>query len=275
MDSLIRYVATDCKIDIGSYTQYVNKICNCIQANGLTKEMLTEPEFTKKVMELPFTKGRRISYKIMYSNIICGMSYNWYIDIDFFEQPMGVELQINITSQTYMINVEETYLTKLARTVEECIDREWGVFVRVIDAYSDMLNMLLVPELHRVENMTRRVVFSMMAGMYGARWWKEYVNEDYCCTEPAESIEYAVSDDRILSMNIEEFDKVITAEWKNCFSQEFSEEFLNYIHKLSKSRKKILSNYRSDSDFYMGVRKAMEGAIRELATVQCRIEHVI
>lgn len=273
MDSLIRYVATDCRVELESYTRYVNDICNCIKGNGLVKEMLTEPEFTKKVTEIPYTKGREISYEIMFSNIICGMSYTWYIDLDFFEQPTGLEFQINITSQTYMINVEETYLMKLAGTVEACIAKDWGVFVRVIDAYSDMLNMLLVPELHRVENLTRRVVFCMMSGRYGANWWKEYIDGEHC--EAAVDSEYAVSDDRVLSMNMEDFDRVITDEWKSCFSEEFTDEFLEDIHKIAHARPKIFNNYRSDTDFYLTVRKAIESSNRELATVQCRIEHVI
>lgn len=146
MESLIRYVATECRYEIESYTQYVKDICSRLESRGMISYMLSEPSCTKKVAQLPDSGGRRISYEIMYSIAICGISYTWYIDMDFFERQTGTELRININSKTYLLGIEDGYMLKLQQVIEDCIGSDWGTFVRIVDAYSDMLNTLLYPD---------------------------------------------------------------------------------------------------------------------------------
>lgn len=271
MDGLIKYIAAENKIKIDSYTQYVNNICSCIQDNGMVVNMLTEPEYTKKVTQLPSADGRRISYEIMYDNVICGISYTWYINIDFYERMSGTELQINITSQTYMLSVGEEYLTKLEQLIEECICSDWGVLVRVIDAYSDMLNVLLFPEIHRFENSLRRVVSCVMSSVYGAQWWKDGKNETFAAVKNG----YAVSDETVLSMHVDDFDKIITGEWKDCFSKYFTDGFIDRLHGLADAYKKVFSNHKGDKDFYFSVKGMLESANSELITVIWKVEHTL
>ena len=170
MESLIRYVATECRYEIESYTQYVKDICSRLESRGMISYMLSEPSCTKKVAQLPDSGGRRISYEIMYSIAICGISYTWYIDMDFFERQTGTELRININSKTYLLGIEDGYMLKLQQVIEDCIGSDWGTFVRIVDVYSDMLNTLLYPDLHRVENSCRRLVSGIMTNVYGAMW---------------------------------------------------------------------------------------------------------
>lgn len=96
--SLVRYIASQCRMEIDGYTEYVDKVSKCIQEKGMVDNMLSEPAYTKKVAPLSYSEGRRISYEIVYSNSICGISYTWYINMDFFEKSTGTELRINITS---------------------------------------------------------------------------------------------------------------------------------------------------------------------------------
>lgn len=53
MESLIRYVATECRYEIESYTQYVKDICSRLESRGMISYMLSEPSCTKKVAQLP------------------------------------------------------------------------------------------------------------------------------------------------------------------------------------------------------------------------------
>ncbi len=286
MDScLVRYVATKCRTQLNGYTHYVENVSSCLQDNNMVGDMLSEPAFTKKVTQLPHGDGRRISYEIMYSNSICGISYTWYINMDFFERDTGIELRVNIVSQTYIMSVGDEYLTKLTQLIEQCIGGDWGVFVRVIDAYSDMLNMLLFPDMHRVENTTRRVVAGLMTSMYGVLWWKEN-SSDLCSVEVGDdcaeadagdedNFGCAVSDDTILRMNLVDFCRIINEEWKTIFSEYFSEEFLENIHRLSEAYTLVRGNNRSDTHFYNEVKDTIERINRELINVLWKVEQIV
>ena len=237
MESLIRYVATECRYEIESYTQYVKDICSRLESRGMISYMLSEPSCTKKVAQLPDSGGRRISYEIMYSIAICGISYTWYIDMDFFERQTGTELRININSKTYLLGIEDGYMLKLQQVIEDCIGSDWGTFVRIVDAYSDMLNTLLYPDFHRVENSCRRLVSGIMTNVYGAMWWKN--------GESSSSGDFAVWDDTVFGMNIMDFEKIMTSEWEHTFSRYLPEDYMDNFHKLAEGYWLVLHNHRS------------------------------
>lgn len=277
--SLVRYIASQCRMEIDGYTEYVDKVSKCIQEKGMVDNMLSEPAYTKKVAPLSYSEGRRISYEIVYSNSICGISYTWYINMDFFEKSTGTELRINITSQTYIISIEDEYFTRLTQVVEECIKKDWRVLVKVVDAYGDMLNMILFPELHRIENTARRVVNGLMSRVYSAMWFKE--NNGICnntgkeCsgTDKVKNSEYAVFDNTVIMMSIADFDRVITQEWDCVFSRYFSQDFRYDMHKLAQAYTKVLNNYCSDKEFYIDTKRIMESVNKELVNVLWKIEN--
>ncbi len=276
--SLVRYIASQCRTEIDGYTEYVDKVSKCIQEKGMVDNMLSEPAYTKKVAPLSYSEGRRISYEIVYSNSICGISYTWYINMDFFEKSTGTELRINITSQTYIISIEDEYFTRLTQVVEECIKKDWRVLVKVVDAYGDMLNMILFPELHRIENTARRVVNGLMSGAYSAMWYKENGrvcdNTEECSeTDKVKNSEYAVFDNTVIMMSIADFDRVITQEWDCVFSRYFSQDFRYDMHKLAQAYTKVLNNYCSDKEFYIDTKRIMESVNKELVNVLWKIEN--
>lgn len=267
MESLIRYVATECRYEIESYTQYVKDICSRLESRGMISYMLSEPSCTKKVAQLPDSGGRRISYEIMYSIAICGISYTWYIDMDFFERQTGTELRININSKTYLLGIEDGYMLKLQQVIEDCIGSDWGTFVRIVDAYSDMLNTLLYPDFHRVENSCRRLVSGIMTNVYGAMWWKN--------GESSISGDFAVWDDTVFGMNIMDFEKIMTSEWEHTFSRYLPEDYMDNFHKLAEGYWLVLHNHRSDKKFYMDMKKIIETVNRETVTRLWDIEDKI
>lgn len=260
MEGLIRYVATGCRTEIRSYTRYVEDVCNCLERNGLINYMLSEPSCTKKVTPIIHSDGRKISYEIMYGNSICGITYTWIINMDFYEKKSGTELRININSQTYMLNIEDSYLIKLRQVIEDYIENDWKTIVIIVDAYSDMLNTLLFPEMHRIENVCRRLVAGFMINTYGASEW---LNTD--CNV----------DNTIFGMGIGDFDAIITSEWDTIFSQYFSAEFLEAFHRLSGYYGLLRDNYRCDKSFYYEVKKTMEGINRDIVAVLWKFESTI
>ena len=245
----------------------IKDICSRLESRGMISYMLSEPSCTKKVAQLPDSGGRRISYEIMYSIAICGISYTWYIDMDFFERQTGTELRININSKTYLLGIEDGYMLKLQQVIEDCIGSDWGTFVRIVDAYSDMLNTLLYPDFHRVENSCRRLVSGIMTNVYGAMWWKN--------GESSSSGDFAVWDDTVFGMNIMDFEKIMTSEWEHTFSRYLPEDYMDNFHKLADGYRMVLRNHRSDKKFYMDMKKIIETINRETVTRLWDIEDKI
>lgn len=158
-------------------------------------------------------------------------------------------------------------MLKLQQVIEDCIGSDWGTFVRIVDAYSDMLNTLLYPDLHRVENSCRRLVSGIMANVYGAMWWKN--------GESSISGDFAVWDDTVFCMNIMDFEKIMTSEWEHTFSRYLPENYMDNFHKLAEGYWLVLHNHRSDKKFYMDMKKIIETINRETVTRLWDIEDKI
>lgn len=156
---------------------------------------------------------------------------------------------------------------KLQQVIEDCIGSDWGTFVRIVDAYSDMLNTLLYPDLHRVENSCRRLVSGIMTNVYGAMWWKN--------GESSSSGDFAVWDDTVFGMNIMDFEKIMTSEWEHTFSRYLPEDYMDNFHKLADGYRMVLHNHRSDKKFYMDMKKIVETINRETVTRLWDIEDKI
>ena len=187
--------------------------------------------------------------------------------MDFFERQTGTELRININSKTYLLGIEDGYMLKLQQVIEDCIGSDWGTFVRIVDAYSDMLNTLLYPDFHRVENSCRRLVSGIMTNVYGAMWWKN--------GESSISGDFAVWDDTVFCMNIMDFEKIMTSEWEHTFSRYLPEDYMDNFHKLAEGYWLVLHNHRSDKKFYMDMKKIIETINRETVTRLWDIEDKI
>lgn len=281
MDNLVRFVAVGCKRNINNYDEYIENIYNSLQCHNMMKNILAEPSSSKKYTLDSRTGGSIISYQIMYSNVICGISDNWYIDFVFYANRRNLQLQVSIVSRTYRISVQEEYLLKLEKLIEECINLDWENLVWVEDKYSDMLNNMLMPELHKTESIVRRMVFEVMRREYGAQWWKEYEQGFFGnhVALTADSVpeneggEYAVPDEYLISMNITDFYKVIDAEWGEYFSKYFSEEFLECVHEMAAAYVRVMNNRRCDRKFYEKSRTAFEIVRKEAAPVLWKLEH--
>lgn len=282
MDTIARFIASGCRTDIKNYDEYIENIYRFLRSHNMMKTILAEPSSTKKYTVDSFIGGNVVSYQIMYSNVSCGITDNWYIDLSFRINNMGLQLQVNISSHTYRLCVEEEYLLKLEELIERCICADWTSFVWVADRYSDLLNSLLFPELHRTENIVRRMVFEVMNRVYGVQWWKEYGQDffkkntgfaEYAVGEGTEG-EFAVSDEYPMNMNITDFYKVVNEEWKEFFSGYFSEEFLECMHEMSAAYEGVINNRRCSRCFYEKSRAALETVRKEAAPVLWRLEHI-
>ncbi len=281
VDSLIRFIAKGCKRRIQNYAEYIEKIYRCLRFHDMIKNPLVDPELTRKCVEGSHDGERVISYQIVYSYTAYGITDTWYLTFDFFEFGDDTQLQVDITSHTYRVNIDEEYLLKLKRLIEESIDSDWEIFVRVYDKYSDMLSTLLMPELHRVETAVRFVVFEVMRRAYGAQWWKEYgegffdIHDGIATDTVADRYEgeYAVSDEYFTTMNVMDFDKVMDMEWDEHFSKYFTDELRESMHSLAAGREKIVNKRYIDREFYELVRTAIELVSREASDVLWKLEH--
>lgn len=281
VDSMVRFIAKGCKRKIPSYAEYIEKIYRCLRFHDMIKNPLVDPELTRKCVEGSHEGETVVSYQIVYNYTVYGITDTWYVTFDFYDAGDETQLQVDITSHTYRINLDEEYLLKLKRLIEESIDSDWEIFVRVYDRYSDMLSTLLVPELHRVETVVRFVVFEVMRRAYGAQWWKEY-GEGFFDTHDGiapDTVadrydgEYAVSDEYFTTMNVKDFDKVIDMEWDEHFSKYFTDEFREGMHSLAAGREKIVNKRCMDREFYELVRTSIELVSREASDVLWKLEH--
>ena len=281
MDSLIRYVAAGGRHGIPGYEKYIEKIYRSLRFHDMIKNPLVDPASTRKCAEGVRDGERVISYQIVYNFTMYGITDTWYLTFDFYERGTQRQMQVDITSHTYRINIDEEYLLKLEKIIEECVEGDWEVFVRVYDRYSDMLNTLIAPEIHKTEESVRFVVYEIMRRAYGAQWWKEYepgfFGEDgrleADTAEDSHDGEYAVSDEYFLMMNMQDFYKVMSVEWEEYFAPYFTQEFLENMHRLAMGSRMVICNKRMNRENYGAIKAAIGYVRREAANILWKLEH--
>ena len=145
-----------------------------------------------------------------------------------------LQLKVTISSDTYVISVEDDYLEKLKLSIKDIIVGDWADIIWLMDEDSQCLSESIYPDLYSAENSLRRLISSVMVKVYGTKWWDVFVpfsikNKHTSRIRGYKSVVpgFQNVDEKLMSIDVGDLFSIITLErkvWKPKFDDEISSQ---------------------------------------------------
>lgn len=236
MSHFVKFTAINNKILIEDNHTYVIKIFNFIMDSGLISNLpvpLSTKIFDPYEEVTEFDEESNI-IQIAYNFNDSLSSHNWCIEFKFGTFACSKQLQIEISSDTYHIAVENQYLEKLKLTIKNCIIRDWEKIIWLFDKDSELLSITLYPYVYKTENLLRQLINELMNKEYGAEWWDIFIplsikDKHRSRTKGYKSIVpgFQNIDEHLMSIDIGDLCKIITLK-----TQKWIPEFDETLNKM-------------------------------------------
>lgn len=229
----IEFVAVENKINIVDKYDYVKIIFDKIVDAGFVSTIAVTPG-TTTVSAITEYDEESTCFLANFNSLENGKSNVWKIYFQFGTFDNRLHLQISISSDTYVIAIEDDYLERLKLFIKQTVIREWIDIIWLLDVDSQCLSEGIYPDIYSVENMLRRLINSVMVKVYGIQWWDLFV--PYSIREKHKSrlagYKSAVSgfcnvDEKLMSIDIGDLFTIVTLErtkWSPNFDDEISSQ---------------------------------------------------
>ncbi|KNZ41681.1 hypothetical protein [Acetobacterium bakii] len=202
---LVKFFAVDCKIESIDQFQYISNISTILALSGFTTEYpsnQTNANFMINSAITPLDDGIFL-FEYIYRNAIFQIIY------EFGTYSTSKQLEIQISSDDYIIKPENNYLEQLKLKIKMIIKHDWEKLIWLYDKDSEALSVALYPNIYRTENMMRQFISEVMNKEYGAKWWDLFVPIVIKAKHRARAVGYKTVvpgfnniDERLLSIDV-------------------------------------------------------------------------
>lgn len=154
--TIVKFVAIGSKIIIEDQHEYVDNILIELEAQGYIDnyEIFIEEEYPTAFFSRTDKAG--LTFDIIFE----------------FETYRGVkQLVIDIASNGYMIDVDNSYLENLKLMIKKSIIKDWDKIVWLYDDDAYILSKDLYSRFYVTENGIRRFINEFMIKTFGLEWW--------------------------------------------------------------------------------------------------------
>lgn len=174
MSKYVEFVAVENNCNITSNHDYVNTIFDCLIKEGFVGSILVRPGMLAS-SAISECDDESTCFSVDYSYVSNGKNNIWNLFFHFGTYDERLQLQISISSDTYILDITDDYLEKLKLSIKQIIVRDWVDIIWLMDEDSQCLSEKVYPELYSVENLLRRLINSVMVKVYGTNWWNLFV----------------------------------------------------------------------------------------------------
>ena len=211
---LVKFVVVGDRKNISDYYEYVNII--------LTKTKM-----------LGYTDRYQVDSDDQYPNtIFCCIYQNEFvfkIVFDFSTFGGVKQLMIDISSDNYVVDVNQSYIEDLKLYIKNSIVKDWEKIVWLYDEDAYLLSKALYSRFYATENKIRRFINEFMVKTFGTNWWdllpdqliKDKYNsrfKGYKTVVPG----FNNVDDHLLSIDVGDLFKILTMkrmEWSPSYDK--------------------------------------------------------
>jgi len=205
---LVKFVVVGDRKNISDYYEYVNTI--------LTKTKM-----------IGYTDRYQVDSDDQYPNtIFCCIYQNEFvfkIVFDFSTFGGVKQLMIDISSDNYVVYVNQSYIEDLKLYIKNSLVKDWEKIVWLYDEDAYLLSKALYSRFYSTENKIRRFINEFMVKTFGTNWWdllpdqliKDKYNsrfKGYKTVVPG----FNNVDDHLLSIDVGDLFKILTMkriEW--------------------------------------------------------------
>ena len=238
MNRYVEFVAVENTSGITDNYKYVKSIFNKLVVDGYVSTIAVAPGMlsTDPILECD---EESTCFSINYNSEIEGKSNIWNLFFRFGTYDGSLQLQISISSDTYIITVEDSYLEKLKLEIKQIIIHDWKEIIWLIDEDSQCLSESIYPDLYSVENALRRLINSVMIKAYGMKWWELFVPYSIKEKHRSRLVGYKSMvpgfnnvDEKLMSIDIGDLSTILTLEKKK-WDPQFEEELNSLLNGMS------------------------------------------
>lgn len=234
MSVFVKFIAVENKKEIGDNEAYINTIYNNLFSAGLVNSLLVAPICGKTsispVVEID-EEGN--SFRICFNGLANEKSNNWEIVFLFGTYNTSKQLQIEISSDTYSVDVKDNYLEIMKLNIKKSIVADWKDIIWLFDRDSECLSSDLYPRIYQTENILRQLINEVMSKEYGTQWWDMLVPynikekhmarlKGYKSNVPA----FNNVDEKLMSIDVDDLFSIITLKrkkWNPAFNEKISQ----------------------------------------------------
>lgn len=233
MNRYIEFVAVENISSISNNYDYVKAIFDKLIAEGFVNTISIDPRMMSHSVVSEYDE-ESTCFSIDYNSVSNEKSDVWNLFFQFGTYDGRLHFQISISSDTYVIDVEDDYLEKLKLAIKQIIVQDWVDIIWLMDEDSQCLSESIYPNLYSVENLLRRLINSVMVKVYGTKWWDLFV--PYSIKEKHRSRLAGYKsvvpgfnnvDEKLMSIDIGDLFSIVTLErtkWNPKFEDEISSQ---------------------------------------------------
>ena len=161
--------------------EYVKKICTNLDEKGLVSYNIIDKNITKKDrdIEINIVNDDEFVYRFIQKGGLQkeAIATAFEIEFKFGTYNDTLLLAVYIYANTAAVSLNNNYIEKLKFSIKDFIVRDWKRIEWLVDKDSEELLISLYPEIFRVENLARPLIYEAMTLRYGPSWWEIYVPE--------------------------------------------------------------------------------------------------
>ncbi|MGM0338913.1 hypothetical protein [Enterococcus sp. AZ007] len=171
MESLVKFIVIGKRTDFQINEDYLNLVMDKLKNKGLVYKYLTNR--SKRSVELYEDFCYNSEFVINRGDK--QPSTNWRINFQFGTFGTTEQLQVNIISDNYKLDHNNSLLEDLKIELKNILSSNWEKIVWLQDKDSELLSAKLYPLIYKTENMTRQFINEVMIKSFGINWWDSFV----------------------------------------------------------------------------------------------------
>jgi len=250
MPILVDFLMINSTRPLGDLFNYVENIINELKQRGLiTQTVILAPVDNAFGTSSPMIDIEDSVFITEFAYTDNSQNTKWQITFEFGTFSSCTQVQIQISSEDYVLSVDNKYLEQLKLTIKNIVKSDWEKPLWLVDKDSEILSIALYPDIYRAENLARQLINEIMTKEYGTGWWNLFVpllikNKHKSRLGGYKSITpgFANVDERLMSIDIGDLNSIFTLKvkkWDPVFNSEIN-SFLNDNIIISPDKLKII-----------------------------------
>lgn len=219
---LVKFMAVGSKKNILDYEVYSETILKNLKKENLIDKYLLNPDRFHQNVILSKNYTEKYCIKIIFT-------FNTFKDIK--------QLIIDISSDNYVVDVNEYYIETLKLNIKKSIVKDWKKIVWLYDEDASLLSIRLYSRFFVIENKFRRFINEFMLKKLGADWWDFISNSKVKGNYDSRYVGYKKAvpgfnniDDHLLSIDVGDLIKILNTKikkWKPSFDRDIENLLIN------------------------------------------------
>ena len=232
--------------------EYVKKICTNLDEKGLVSYNIINKNITETGEDIAinivnddefvyrFIQKERLQKEVVTTAFKIEFKFGTYNDT--------LLLAIYIYANASVVSLDNVYIETLKFAIKDFIVRDWKRIEWLVDKDSEELSISLYPDIFRVENLARQLIYEAMTLRYGPSWWEIYVPEMIKSKHKARSPLYKSMisgfrniDDTLISVDVGDLYCIFTRKMLK-WNQSFDEKINAMINGMADWNDQIVKN---------------------------------